>query len=315
MMNFMKEKIIKKSNKKEYSYNEILKEIYREVFCNIKDRHIIVFLCGGASTKNQKSLRDKTRKLIEVGKIKFNRHFPIKIFYPEDLVIDMFNNTKDADLLSFEKFLADHSHIIVIICESPGALVELGAFTNNEYTKNKVIASIDKKRLKDKSFIMLGPIRYLKKHNRYNVVEYTSNTNKFVDDLIKKIRDKHKKENMVVNVSINTIIGMYYLIQILLYYFKSLTWENLLRYVERISKEENIGMKKLDLVINASLKLLFNDKKIIKESKDTNIFVYELTQDGYKSVKKVIENCTSREKCDRIRIKIMYCNFYKSSLS
>ena len=54
---------------------------------------------------------------------------PLKIFYPEDLLIEILNKTKDADLLSYEQFLASNSHVIVIICESAGSLVELGAFT------------------------------------------------------------------------------------------------------------------------------------------------------------------------------------------
>ena len=38
-----------------------LKDIYSKVFCRIEEQYIIVFLCGGASTKLKKSLRDKMR--------------------------------------------------------------------------------------------------------------------------------------------------------------------------------------------------------------------------------------------------------------
>lgn len=53
----------------------------------------------------------------------------------------------------------NNSHVICIICESAVSLVELEAFTNNNYTVNKVIAAVEKKREKDKSFNMLGPIK------------------------------------------------------------------------------------------------------------------------------------------------------------
>lgn len=66
----------------------------------------------------------------------------------------------------------DNSHIIVIICESVGALVELGAFTNNEYTVNKVIAAADKRHIKDKSFIMQEPVKYLKRRDKLNFITY-----------------------------------------------------------------------------------------------------------------------------------------------
>lgn len=33
-----------------------LKDIYSKIFCRIEEQYIIVFLCGGASTKSKKSL-------------------------------------------------------------------------------------------------------------------------------------------------------------------------------------------------------------------------------------------------------------------
>lgn len=47
-----------------------LKDIYSKIFCRIEEQYIIVFLCGGASTKSKKSLRDKMRLLLENEKKK-----------------------------------------------------------------------------------------------------------------------------------------------------------------------------------------------------------------------------------------------------
>lgn len=105
-------------------------------------------------------------------------------------MIEILNKTKDADLLSYEQFLASNSHVIVIICESAGSLVELGAFTNNEYTVDKVIAAVDKKLAKHKSFIMLGPIKYLKKRNKLNVIECGQDELDFAKRLSRDIREK-----------------------------------------------------------------------------------------------------------------------------
>lgn len=153
----------------DFDTTKILEKIYTDIFYGFKEQYIIVFLCGGASTKTNKYIRDKIRVLLENEKRRYSWLLPIKVFYPEDLLIEVLNKTKDADLLSYEQFLANNSHIIAIICESPGSLVELGAFTNNEYTVNKVIAAVEKKKAKYKSFIMLGPIKYLKKKNTYEV--------------------------------------------------------------------------------------------------------------------------------------------------
>ena len=144
---------------------KIVKEIYDEIYCKFREQYIVIFLCGGASTSKHKSLRDRVRVLLENEKKTFWNK-PYKIFYPEDLLIEVLNKTKEADLLSYEQFLANNSHMIVIICESAGSLVELGAFTNNEYTVDKVVAAVDKRRVKDKSFIMLGPIKYLRKRSK-----------------------------------------------------------------------------------------------------------------------------------------------------
>ena len=162
----MKEQNTKYNNK---DICKIVEEIYQQIYCKFREQYIVVFLCGGASNRDYKSLRDKVRTLLENEK-KTLWYKPLKIFYPEDLLIEILNKTKDADLLSYEQFLASNSHVIVIICESAGSLVELGAFTNNEYTVDKVIAAVDKNLAKHKSFIMLGPIKYLKKRNKLNVI-------------------------------------------------------------------------------------------------------------------------------------------------
>ena len=161
---------------------KIVKEIYDEIYCKFREQYIVIFLCGGASTSKHKSLRDRVRVLLEnERKTIWNK--PYKIFYPEDLLIEVLNKTKEADLLSYEQFLANNSHMIVIICESAGSLVELGAFTNNDYTVDKVVAAVDKRRVKDKSFIMLGPIKYLKKRSKLNVVEYGQDDVEFAKSL------------------------------------------------------------------------------------------------------------------------------------
>lgn len=290
---------------------EIIQKIYMEIFCGFNRQYIIVFLCGGASSKRKKSLRDRTRVLLEEERKK-RWQLPFKVFYPEDLLIEMLNKTKDADLLSYEQFLADNSHIISIICESAGSLVELGAFTNNQYTVNKVIAAIDKKRSKDKSFIMLGPIKYLKKRNKLNVVEYGTDAEEFSQRLAKNIREKYSKEKMDIAVTLSTIVGMHYFIQLLLYFFKNLNSKDLADLLKYTIKQFNVEITDFNILFNAALKLLFHDEQIIKLP-DQRYSIYKLTKKGYNSMEKMVANCTKGYLCDKIRIKIMYNEFYKSS--
>jgi len=292
---------------------ETIEEIYTKIFSRFKEQYIIVFLCGGASIKNRKSLRDRIRALLEKKRRGIIRNQPIKVFYPEDLLIDMLNKTKDADLLSYEQLLADNSHIIVIICESAGSLVELGAFSNNNYTVDKVIAAVERRRAKDKSFIMLGPIKYLKKKSRLNVVEYSNNEEELANKLLKNIREKYNNRTNK-DIRLDTIIGMHYFILLLLYYYKQINSKTLANMIKHIMDIEGMVTNDFDVIFIASIKLLFLDKLIIKKT-DQKYTIYELTNKGHKTIKKMIEYCTSQQTYDKIRINIMYSDFYKSSHS
>lgn len=281
------------------------------MYCRFKEQFIIVFLCGGASKKTKKSLRDKIRILIENEKRKYYWQLPIKVFYPEDLLIEVLNKNKDADLLSYEQLLANNSHIISIICESPGSLVELGAFTNNSFTVHKVIAAIDKKKAKYKSFIMLGPIKYLKKMNKLNVLEYDSDEIDFTLRLTKNIREKYVKENNDRAIKLSTIVGMHYFIQLLLYFFKALNSKELVALIKYTAREFEIEINEFNVVFNAALKLLFQEKQITKKSTQ-KYSIYHLTKKGHCNIEAVISNCTKNGICDKIRTRIMYYNLYKS---
>lgn len=297
---------------------KILKEIYTEVYCKFEEQYIIIFLCGGSSNKNHKSLRDKIRHLLENERKKYYGNKLYKIFYPEDLLIEVLNKTPEADLLSYEQLLANNSHMIVIVCESAGSLVELGAFTNNEYTVDKVIAAVNKKKAKDKSFIMLGPIKYLKKRNKYSVTEYGNDTVDFATRLSKNIRDKNKinKEKNNTNkeknnmIKLSTIVGMHYFIQLILYYFKILNSMELVKCIKYVSEEDEINT----VLFNAALKLLFQDKQIVKIT-GQQYSSYKLTEKGSESMRKMIDGCTISGVCDKIRVRLMYNMFYKSSHS
>lgn len=290
---------------------EIVEEIYQQIYCKFREQYIVVFLCGGASNRGYKSLRDKVRTLLENEK-KTLWYKPFKIFYPEDLLIEVLNKTKDADLLSYEQFLANNSHVIAIICESAGSLVELGAFTNNEYTVDKVIAAVDKNLAKHKSFIMLGPIKYLKKRSKLNVIEYGQDEVDFAKRLSRNIREKNKlSSNKNSMIDLTTIVGMHYFIQLLLYFFKSLNSQELVAIIGYISDKEKIAYADFKILFNAALKLLFQDKKIVKITGE-QYSSYKLTNIGFETMKLMITDCTRAGLCDRIRVELMHNEFYKS---
>lgn len=143
-------------------------------------------------------------------------------------------------MLTLEKFLADNCDVICIVCESAGSLVELGAFTNNEHTFKKIIALISNKYSKNKSFIMLGPIKQIRKNDRNNVIFYGKDIDKVSNELIRQFRNKKQLNiNKLAGKGLDKIIGQYYFILILLYYFESINVKNLVKYLHFIEQEKN----------------------------------------------------------------------------
>lgn len=156
---------------------EAINEIYNNIFCNIHHGNIDLFLCGAASTRTKISYRDSIRKKLE-------KDTNLSILYPEDMFMEMLNRKK-YDLLTLEKFLANNSDLIIIVCESPGSFAELGAFVNNNETLKKVVVLLQTRYKNAKSFIRQGPVEYVKKENKNNVIYFNSN----IDETEKKIGD------------------------------------------------------------------------------------------------------------------------------
>lgn len=107
---------------------------------------------------------------------------------------------------------------------------------------------------------------------------------------------------------------MHYFIELLLYCFKTLTSKELADIIQYIAGENKIEINDFNVIFNAALKLLFKDEKIVKVSTQ-KYSSYQLSRKGYISMKKIISDCTRTWVCDRIRVEIMYFDFYKSSHS
>jgi hypothetical protein len=73
------------------------------------------------------------------------------------------------DLLSLENMLAQSAHAVAILLDGPGTFAELGAFANHDLLKDKLILIVDPRYQRSKSFINLGPVRYLRKETRSRI--------------------------------------------------------------------------------------------------------------------------------------------------
>lgn len=278
------------------------------VYGQMMGRNTNIFLCGGASTKGSISIRDRLRNQIESEK-----NSTINILYPEDLLISILNRNKDKNLLDLENFLAQNSDHIIIVAESAGSFVELGAFVNNKKTVKKVIALIKKQYRRDKSFIMLGPISLLENLGKDKVIYYEDNK---IEQAVGRLKSIFREKSSFGNpLEMNTLVGLSYYILLLLHFYSLLSFEKISSIVNYAQKASNID----DIMIRSSLKFLFQKKWIIKNMNKS----YELSMSGKKEIRWImgIDKPKSRKKSismrkidvdlyDSLKFDIMYSNYY-----
>jgi hypothetical protein len=290
---------------------KIITRIYNDVYLKMNNQYIDVFLCGGADPK--KHIRDKVRNKIKKMK-------NIKILYPEDLFIEILNIDKNSDLLSLEQFLADNCDFICVIVESPGSFVELGAFVNSSNTIDKVIGVVEQKRKKEKSFIMQGPIKLLSKNDKNSVVYYDTNNIDDLSNILRTVFYRRKRLNNKHNInkkSINTIIGLYNFIPLLLYFYNEIEVSEMKNFIKEIFMEYKLDQKNFNTMYNSSLKLLYKDKYFVKTTNNLNT-VYSLTEKGYIFINKILQEMNIKNKTklyDSIRFDIMNEKYYNKPRS
>lgn len=285
-------------------YTEVLNYIYTNLFKKMQQDIIDIFLCGGASTKNYLSTRDKLRK-------EFESINGFRILYPENLFMDLLNLNKDKNLLTLEQILAQNCDCICIVCESVGSFVELGAFTNNDNTFPKVIALVKTKYKNEHSFLMLGPIKYIQSKNKSNVVFFNSDLSKAKRQLVPAIR----KMNYLNNAKdLDTIVGLHYFILLSLNFIRTFRMNILVDGLKEVSRKNgfNFVNAEFDIIFRAAMKLLYNEKAVERFS-DNNIEYYRITQKGIGICDKMISQVNIVDKyylCDKIRLQFLKKVYY-----
>lgn len=86
---------------------------------------------------------------------------------------DYFKADAYGDLLEFEDEIALLSTLIIICLESPGSLVELGMFCNQEHARKRLLVIVPQHEVESKnSFIYLGPLMSLIRDDESSVLIY-----------------------------------------------------------------------------------------------------------------------------------------------
>lgn len=155
-----------------------------------------IFLIG-KDLKGKNSMRNKIYSSLTNSPGK-----DIAISFPENLFEEQLLQ-RTLNLLSLENLLAKSVDAIVLCAESPGSLAELGAFSNHGLLNNKLIVYLDQKYSRDKSFINLGPVKYLKQKTNSKVNYIPFNMPFSRNDSIKlrnNIRTLKKTKSLLITI-------------------------------------------------------------------------------------------------------------------
>lgn len=277
----------------------LFSEIYYSVFSKIKNGNVDLFLCGGASTKKKKSYRDMFNEELK----KYNR---ISVLYPEDLFLEILNRKK-YDLLTLEKFLADNSDFILIVCESPGSFTELGAFVNNNATVDKVIILLQTKYKNAKSFIRQGPVQYIYSKNKERVIYYNSDISDAISRIKKLVLPRARISSFVSFKDLDTITGQYNFILLLLYFYNTLPIKILNENIKSLYFEKGFSSEHFNMFYTSAIRRLFKDGLLTKLS-EKNTSCYRLTDKGFLIAKRLLSYADIEKKArlyNRIRLEII----------
>ncbi|AQV95615.1 hypothetical protein BJN34_17175 [Cupriavidus necator] len=155
----------------------------------------IVLLCGG-QVKIKNKPDDPDPPLASLRDAITRRATDYEIFRPEEIT-SWHADGVYKNLMDFESDLASICSLVVVVMESAGSLVELGAFSQLPDFKKKIIAIASSDFVDDISFINLGILRYIKEYGDSRVKSYPWSVanpraieGHVVDDVISDIKDE-----------------------------------------------------------------------------------------------------------------------------
>lgn len=167
----------------------------------------IVLLCGGFVPPPKNNPDDPDPVPISIRHRIVNSFLDYEIFRPEEIdnwhADGIFSN-----LLDYESDLAGICSLVVIVLESAGAIAELGAFSQLDDLKKKLVVFVSDK-AEEISFINLGILRYISRSHasgvRRHPWDYKSPATAkdqviidIIDDIKEEIENLHKTEAVKV---------------------------------------------------------------------------------------------------------------------
>lgn len=227
-------------------------------------RDISLFLCGGSSPEEAKFRRNLGRRVMHM-----KSKYMYSVYYPEDMFVELVLGHQRQDLLSLENLLADSVHCVTILLQSPGTFTELGAFANYERLRDKLIVVVDPRYRRSRSFISIGPIRYLESQTKSKVLYSRMDSNN-LDVLTKQLTEATRDiaKNFSPTRDLSNPISSYKFYMALIYVFdpipKDLVFD-ILRAIQ--SDRQDIAITAARTVLNS----LISERKVICDEENLSI--------------------------------------------
>lgn len=266
---------------------------------------VTVFLAGGSVVPGR-SIRSLVREELK-GRAYVHG---FDVLYPEELVPELLSKKSGHDLLFLENMLAESSHAVIIIVESPGSIAELGAFVNSEILRPKLIAIVNKKHRNDKSFIMLGPVAQLRNTRREAIITHDFNNlniPKLAEDLRRVVRSIIKDTR--VDHSLNNPIRAQYFFLAAVFVAEP---ADLATLTQLLAATGQCEISDVSVVSRTALNILTRQRDITMD-----ISSYQITKKGLDRLYRIIRN-TKRQRditklLDKCRIDFLNITSRKSS--
>jgi len=273
--------------------------IDEHVFTQLAKRRITVFLVG-AGRESPNSLRQAIYKEL-TSRVFYRAWFDV--YYPEEIFEELIRGRGHFDLLSLENLLAKSVHSVVIILESPGAIAELGAFSNQKGLCDRLVVVVDEKYRKAKTFIMLGPVRYLNKKTK-SIVIFHNLRNPLLEELGTQIREAVRRisRGVQIETSVANPIAAQHFILSAIYLMEPVGREILNEMVQAVRRKT--PSKATTIIVTSSLNILLRQREVIlRDGK------YRLTHEGLErlrlAMKSEPQGRSIEHLLDEVRVKIL----------
>lgn len=128
--------------------------------CSVKRSGDLIFVCGGNDAGQMRPMFTEYCRL---------DHADLELFQPEYAMKDYFSGpgASPFDLATFERLVAELSHVIVLFPEAAGSFAEAGYFSQEDRFRSKTLLALDLRWQGSDSFISMGPARRFNERSRF----------------------------------------------------------------------------------------------------------------------------------------------------